>query len=81
MLSQDRKAITFASQILNSVERNYAVTEKECLAVIWALEIFRPYFNQLPVKIITDHRTLEHLTSAQNLSARMIQWTLRLNEV
>lgn len=78
MLAQGDKA--FASRTLNATERNCAVTERECLVVIWSLEIFCPYFNQLLVKIIKDHRTLEHLTSCKNLWARMIQWTLWINE-
>lgn len=41
---------------------------------------FRPYFNDLPVKIMIYHQALEHLTSGRHLSACMIRWTLSLNE-
>lgn len=50
------------------------------MSVIWALENYRSYFNELPVRIITNHRALEHLTSGRNFSGRMIRWTIRLNE-
>ncbi|GFT05623.1 retrovirus-related Pol polyprotein from transposon 17.6 [Trichonephila clavipes] len=37
---------------LNKAERSYAVTERECLAVIWALNKFKTYFGSLPVKAL-----------------------------
>ncbi|GFX00254.1 uncharacterized protein TNCV_297431 [Trichonephila clavipes] len=41
---------TFVSRTLNKAERNYTVTERKCLAVIWALNKFKTYFGSLPVK-------------------------------
>ncbi|GFW38828.1 retrovirus-related Pol polyprotein from transposon 297 [Trichonephila clavipes] len=80
MLNQNHRPIAFASRTLNKAERNYTVTERECLAVIWALNKFKTYFGSLPVKVITDHAALTKLTNGKNLSSRMIRWALNLSE-
>ncbi|GFY31011.1 retrovirus-related Pol polyprotein from transposon opus [Trichonephila clavipes] len=80
VLQQNQKPIAFASRTLNKTERNYTVTERECLAVIWALNKFKTYFGPLPVKVITDHAALTKLTNGKNLSSRMIRWALKLSE-
>ncbi|GFT04914.1 retrovirus-related Pol polyprotein from transposon 412 [Trichonephila clavipes] len=52
VLNQNHRPIAFASRTLNKAERNYTVSERECLAVIWALNKFKTYFGSLPVKNI-----------------------------
>ncbi|GFT72341.1 retrovirus-related Pol polyprotein from transposon 297 [Trichonephila clavipes] len=80
VLQQNQKPIAFASRTLNKAERNYTVTERECLAVNWALNKFETYFGPLPLKVITDHAALTKLTNGKNLSSRMIRWALKLSE-
>ncbi|GFX81224.1 retrovirus-related Pol polyprotein from transposon 17.6 [Trichonephila clavipes] len=80
VLNQNHRPIAFASRTLNKAERNYTVTERECLAVIWALNMFKTYFGSLPVKVITDHAALTKLTNGKNVSSRMIRWALKLSE-
>ncbi|GFU64573.1 retrovirus-related Pol polyprotein from transposon 17.6 [Trichonephila clavipes] len=80
VLNQNHRPIAFASTTLDKAERNYTVTEREFLAVIWALNKFKTYFGPLPVKVITDHAALTKLTNGKNLSSRMIRWALKLSE-
>ncbi|GFX07039.1 retrovirus-related Pol polyprotein from transposon 17.6 [Trichonephila clavipes] len=80
VLNQTHIPIAFASRTFNKAERNYTVIERQCLAVIWALNKFKTYFGSLLVKVITDHAALTKLTNGKNLSSRMIRWALKLSE-
>jgi hypothetical protein len=46
---------------LSKAEKNYAITELECLAVIWAIKHFHAYIYGQRFKLITDHSALKHL--------------------
>jgi hypothetical protein len=57
----EEKIVCFASRTLNRAERNYSVTERECLAVIFCVEKFRPYMERTKFTVITDHHSLLYL--------------------
>ena len=50
--------ISFASRSLNDAEKRYSATERECLAIVWALKKFRHTILGFKVNILTDHRPL-----------------------
>ncbi|GFX11729.1 retrovirus-related Pol polyprotein from transposon 17.6 [Trichonephila clavipes] len=80
VLNQEKRPLVFASRTLSTSKRNYMVTERECLAVVWALNKFKTYLGSLPIKVITDHAALTRLTHGKNLSNRMIRRALKLAE-
>lgn len=54
--------IEYASRLLTSAELNYTVTEKEALAIVWAISRFKGYIegNKF-LTAITDHQPLKWL--------------------
>ena len=72
--------IYYASKTLNEAQRNYTTTEKELLAVVFALEKFRSYILGSPIIIYTDHSALKHLLLKNDTKPRLIRWILLLQE-
>lgn len=55
------RIISYAGRSLTSPEMNYAQTEKEALAMGWAVERFHYFLFGRYFELITDHRALETL--------------------
>src|SRR3954470_9151356 len=53
--------IHYASKTLDASQRNYATTEKELLAVVFACDKFRPYIVDSKVPVHTDHAAIRYL--------------------
>ena len=65
--------VYYVSKTLNEAQRNYTTTDKELLAVIYALDKFRAYLVGSDIIIFTDHSTLKYLLTKQNAKARFIR--------
>ena len=72
--------VYYASKTPNEAQRNYTTTEKELLAVVYALDKFRAYLVGADIVIFTDHSALKYLLTKQNAKARLIRWVLLLQE-
>ena len=70
--------VYYASKTLNEAQRNYTTTEKELLAVVYALDKFRAYLVGADIVIFMDHSALKYLLTKQNAKARLIRWVLLL---
>ena len=79
---EDKKAfvIYYASKNLDSAQENYTATEKEFLAVVFALEKFRSYIVGSLVTIFTDHAALKYLLSKQDTKPWLTRWILLCEE-
>ena len=70
--------IAYASKKLLPRERNYSVIEKECLAIIWAIEKFRKYLFGEEFILECDHKPLSFMQTAKALNPRIMRWALKL---
>ena len=79
---KDKKpyVIYYASKTLNSTQLNYSTTEKELLAVVFALDKFRSYLVGSPIVVFSDHAALKYLFSKKDAKPRLIRWVLLLQE-
>ncbi|KAK1608302.1 hypothetical protein QYE76_031975 [Lolium multiflorum] len=68
--------IHYASKTLDAAQRNYATTEKELLAVVFACDKFRPYIVDSKVTIHTDHAAIRYLMTKKDAKPRLIRWVL-----
>jgi RNase H-like domain found in reverse transcriptase/Reverse transcriptase (RNA-dependent DNA polymerase)/Integrase zinc binding domain/Integrase core domain/Chromo (CHRromatin Organisation MOdifier) domain len=70
----------FWSRHLNAPEINYSATEKEALAVVWAIKRLRPYLEGEKFTVRTDHSALVWLFSVDGGNRRLVRWRLCLAE-
>ena len=73
-------AIHYASKVLNEAQINYATTEKELLAIVYAMEKFRSYLVGSKIVVYTDHAAIKYLLTKSDSKPRLIRWMLLLQE-
>ena len=74
MKCEDEKwrLVAFISKLLNEVERNYEIHNREMLAIIKCLDEWRHLLEgaQSKFEIWSDHKNLEYFMSSQKLNHR-----------
>jgi hypothetical protein len=63
---------------LRPSEKNYGITELECLSVIDAVEHYYVYLTSQPFKIITDHQAIKYIQNFKHQNPRLMRWSLKL---
>ena len=81
MLAQNRtgktnQPIAYASRLLSKAEKNYTTTEKEALAMVYAVNKFRHYLLDNRFIFYVDHLALQYLVNKPQVSGRLARWLL-----
>lgn len=72
--------VMYASKKLQPRERNYSTTEKECLAIVWAVEKFQRYLYGKEFILETDHEALTYINKAKMTNSKVMRWSLALQQ-
>ncbi|XP_029146905.1 uncharacterized protein [Arachis hypogaea] len=69
---EDPYIIAYASNTLDGAQSNYTTTEKELLAIVFALDKFRAYLLRTNVVVYSDHAALKYLLAKKESKPRRL---------
>ena len=72
--------VKFLSRKLLPREQRFSVIERECLAIVWAIQKLSRYLYGQEFKLLCDHKPLSFLHSANYGNSRICRWALTLQE-
>ncbi|RDY07566.1 Retrovirus-related Pol polyprotein from transposon 17.6, partial [Mucuna pruriens] len=79
-VGQPVHVVAYASRTMDSAQQNYTTTEKELLAIVFALDKFRSYLLGSRITIFSNHAALRYLLKKPDAKPRLIRWMLLLQE-
>ena len=74
------RPIYFSSRQLSAAERNYSVTEREGLGMVYPVQKYRHYLLGYKFTFHVDHDALKYMINKPQLSGRLARWVLLLQE-
>ena len=72
------KPVCYSSKKFSDTEKRYSPIERECYAIVWAIQKFRQYLYGKEFVLQTDHLPLTYLNSMKNKNDRLMRWALSL---
>lgn len=70
--------VAYASRTLREAKSRYSTTEKEALAVVWAVDHFKSYIMENSFTVVKDHAPLKALCTKANLEGRLMRFAEKL---
>ncbi|KAK3025937.1 hypothetical protein RJ639_040853 [Escallonia herrerae] len=80
VLMQEGHPVAYESRKLNEAERRYTTHEKELLAVVHCLKIWRHYMLGSSFIVRTDNTAVSHFLSQSKLTSKQARWQELLAE-
>jgi len=74
------RPVAYASKKLTDAERNYHSTEKEALAIVWALRAFRTYLLGAELTVETDCQAAVYIFNSKEPTGRIARWLVEVAE-
>ena len=74
--NDEEKIIIRVSRTLKGPELNYFITEKEMLAIVWALNKLYTYLLGTKITVITDHKAITFFNKCRFANGRIMRWIL-----
>lgn len=74
------RIVALISRTLRGPELRYSTTEREALAIVWAVQKLRVYLVGREFSVITDHKALVFLSRCYSQNSRLMRWILSLQE-
>ena len=74
--------VCYFSKKFNKSQKSYATIEKECVALVLALQHFEVYVtsSSLPIVVYSDHNPLLFIDKMKDKNQRLLRWSLILQE-
>ncbi|XP_078233573.1 uncharacterized protein LOC140707984 [Pogona vitticeps] len=76
----DQHPVSYLSRKLQKGERHLATVEKECLAIVYAIQKAKPYIWGRPFILCTDHSPLQWLKTMKTHNSKLMRWALNLQD-
>lgn len=78
---KELRPVAFMSRKMLPAELNYEIHDKELLAIVSAVKLWRHYLEGLskPFIILTDHQALQYFQTSKTLTRRQARWSEIIN--
>ena len=76
---EGERPIQYMSQQLSTTQRKWPILEKECFAIVTALEKFDVFLHGSQFKVMCDHRPLQYIFSAKMKNPKVQRWALTIS--
>ena len=80
MQDGQERIIAYFSKQLSKTQRSWAAIERECFALVQALDRLQPYLWGAEFVIYTDHKPLTSLFRAEIRNTKIQRWAIQISE-